>query len=76
LFPAKPIDKLAPLYQSLQKDARWIWGKKQMEAFEAAKHALQDDSLLVHYDEAKPLLLACNASQCGLGASLSNIMGY
>ena len=38
--------------------------------------ALQDDSLLAHYDEAKPLLLACDASQCGLGAVLSHIMEY
>lgn len=68
--------KLSPLYHSLQKDARWIWGKKQTEAFEAAKHALQDNPLLVHYDEAKPLLLACDASQCGLGAVLSHIMEY
>ena len=68
------LTKLAPLYQLLQKDARWIWGKKQTEAFEAAKRALQDDSLLVHYDEAKPLVLACDASQYGLGAVLSHIM--
>jgi len=26
------LTKLAPLYQLLQKDARWIWGKKQTEA--------------------------------------------
>ena len=38
--------------------------------------ALQDDSLLAHYDEAKPLLLACDASQCDLGAVLSHIMEY
>ena len=45
-----------------------------MEAFEAAKCALQDDLLLVHYDEAKPLVLACDASKYGLGAVLSHIM--
>lgn len=67
--------KLPPPYNQLQqKGARWIWRRKQTEAFEAAKCALQDDSLLVHYDEAKPLVLACDASQYGLGAVLSHII--
>ena len=66
--------KLAPLYQLLQKDTKWTWGRKQNEAFKTAKSALQDDSLLVHYDESKPLVLACDASQYGLGAVLSHVM--
>ena len=65
---------LSPLYQLLQKDVQWIWGTEQEAAFEAAKGALQDDSLLVHYDESKPLILACDASQYSLGAVLSHIM--
>ena len=36
--------------------------------------ALQDDSLLVHYNESKPLILAYDASKCGLGAVLSHTM--
>ena len=65
---------LAPLYRLLQKDVKWMWGQEQEEAFSAAKEALQDDSLLVHYDESKPLILACDASQYGLGAVLSHTM--
>ena len=41
-------EKLAPLYQLLRKDVRWTWGREQNQAFEAAKQALQNDSLLVH----------------------------
>ena len=35
---------------------------------------LQVISLLVHYDDSKPLMLACDAFPCGLGAVLSHIM--
>ena len=66
--------KLAPLYQLLQKDVRWTWGSEQEKTFEAANSALQADSLLVHYDESKLLVLACDASQYGLGAVLSHTM--
>ena len=41
---------LVPLYCLLQKDVKWTWEHEQEEAFKAAKEALQDDSLLVHYD--------------------------
>ena len=66
--------KLTPLYALLSKQARWSWGPKQATAFQTAKGALQADSLLVHFDSSKPLVLACDASQYGLGAVLSHIM--
>jgi len=66
--------KLAPLYSLLNKKQKWHWGQAQEQAFQAAKEALQTDALLVHYDTAKPLVLACDASQYGIGAVLSHIM--
>lgn len=42
--------KLALFCKLLQNNAKWTWVRKQKEAFRAAKGALYDDSLLVHYD--------------------------
>ena len=66
--------KLAPLYELLQKQVKWHWGTKQIKAFQDAKNALQENTLLVHYDSSKQLVLACDASPHGLGAVLSHII--
>ena len=65
---------LKPLHSLLCKEARWSWQEEHEKAFQCAKNALQADSPLVHYDSSKPLVLACDASQYGLGAVLSHIM--
>ena len=51
---------LAPLHVLLRKETKWQWGKDQNEAFVAAKNLLQSDSLLVHFDQDKPIPLACD----------------
>ena len=66
--------RLAPLYKLLHKNVRWSWEEPQEMAFQEAKKALQADSLLVHYDPSRPLILACDASQYGIGAVLSHEM--
>ena len=57
----------------MNQKQKWIWGQAQEQAFQSAKDALQADSLLVHYDTSKPLVLACDASDYGIGAVLSHI---
>ena len=47
---------------------------KQDEAFKLAKEALQTYSLLVNFDDNKPLVLTCDTSPYGLGAVLSHTM--
>ena len=65
---------LAPLHVLLSKETKWQWGKDQDEAFQTARNLLQSDTLLVHFDQDKPLLLACDASPYGVGAMLSHQM--
>lgn len=50
---------LTPLYILLQKQTKWSWQQEHEEAFQQVKNALQRESLLAHYDSAKPLVLAC-----------------
>ena len=66
--------KLYPLHTLLGKKTKWVWDKPQQDAFQMAKEALQANPLLVHYDPSKPLILACDASQYGIGTVLSHIM--
>ena len=66
--------KLRPLYNLLLKNKCWTWTEQHDMAFKLAKEALQADSILVHYDSTKPLLLACDASEYGIGAVLSHIL--
>jgi len=45
-------------------------------AFQEAKRALQADSLLVHFDGSRSLVLTCDASPHGVGVVLSQVMEY
>ena len=65
---------LAPLHSLLRKNSRWNWSTEHSKAFTKVKSLLQSSSLLVHYDDKKPLLLACDASPYGIGAVLSHRM--
>ena len=65
---------LTTLYSLLNKQQRWVWNDKQQVAFQRAKDALQSDALLTHYDPGKPLVLACDASDYGVGAILSHVV--
>ena len=65
---------LAPLYRLLQKNTRWCWESEQRKAFQQAKESLTSDCVLVHFDPAKQLILACDASPYGIGAVLSHRM--
>ena len=74
MFLSNLSTSLGPLHLLLCKNSRWNWSTEHSEAFTKVKSLLQSSSLLVHYDDKKPLLLACDASPCGIDAILSHCM--
>ena len=62
---------LSPLYSLLRESTRWRWGDKEEKAFEASKKLLLSSQVLTHYNPELQLVLACDASQYGVGAVLS-----
>ncbi|VDI15716.1 Hypothetical predicted protein [Mytilus galloprovincialis] len=73
-FLANLSHLLKPLHVLLQKDTKWSWDKEQEKAFIESKQLLKSASVLVHFESKKKLILACDASQYGLGAVLSHKM--
>ena len=63
---------LTPLYSLLQKETKWTWGVQQKKVFTDVKAMMTSNCLLVHYDPTKELIVACDASLCGIGAMLSH----
>nr|KAG5689431.1 hypothetical protein BaRGS_012253 [Batillaria attramentaria] len=73
-FYGKFIPNLAtmaePLYRLTKKANPWKWGEEEQAAFEQLKQVLSSDQVLVHFDPEKPVGLACDASNVGIGAVL------
>ena len=65
---------LAPLHDLLKKGIPWSWKASHQKAFDTSKQQLCSDTLLVHYDLDKKLILSCDASPYGVGAVLSHVM--
>ena len=65
---------LSPLYALLRKRQKWSWGRNQSKAFDKVKSLLLSSRVLVHFDDALPLILSCDASPYGVGAVLSHLM--
>ena len=66
--------KLAPLYQLLRQDKQWEWSDQEEKSFQEMKQLLSSPNLLVHFDDQKPIVVACDASPFGIGAVLSHIL--
>ena len=65
---------LSPLYKLLQKDTDWQWEDEQQTAVDKSKELLSSSNLLIYFNPDLPILLACDASNYGIGAVLAHRM--
>ena len=63
-------EKASPLYFLLKKSSKFKWTNDCQAAFEKLKTDVISATKLSHYNETKPLILATDASQRGIGAVL------
>ncbi|UYV71900.1 hypothetical protein LAZ67_9000991, partial [Cordylochernes scorpioides] len=66
-------DLAYPLYNLLKKNIKWSWNAGTDRSFNSCKNALDETTCLSHYSLNLPLILSCDASQVGIGASLSHL---
>jgi hypothetical protein len=59
---------------ALLGNREWEWSRKHEQAFDEAKKMLASAKVLTHYDPAKPMKLAADASSYGIGAVISHTL--
>lgn len=64
--------KAAPLNELRRKDVKFTWAKRQEDSFQCLKDAIVNASRLAHLRDDFPLILATDASKCGIGAVISH----
>jgi hypothetical protein len=60
-----------PLHDRTHKEAKWEWGNKEQESFEAVKEAICQCPVLAHPNPGLPYFLETDASGAAMGAVLS-----
>lgn len=60
----------APLNALKRKNAKFVFGKPELHAFEALKEALANPPVLRFYDPSKKVILCTDASSVGIGSVL------
>ena len=68
IYIPKMYELRAPLNELLKKNVKWVWTEDCEKAFKKIKNYLLSDLALAHYDPERPLILATDASNYGIGA--------
>lgn len=71
-FLKDKVNAFEPLFRLLDKNAEWKWTKECEVALNHVKQSLSSNSLLQHFDPAKPIVITCDASPWGIGCVLSH----
>lgn len=64
---------LAPLYELLKKDVKFIWEKNHQDSFEAIKEMLTSDRILAHFNDNVTIKLVTDGSLNGIAATLLHV---
>lgn len=64
---------LAPLYELLRANVKFVWTKECETSFMYIKKQLSSSEVLVHYSPNLPLVLTADASSVGVGAIISHV---
>ena len=63
----------APLTDWMQKGKDWAWLPAPQYAFQTLKASLLQATVFIHRDHTKPYILDMDASDVGVGATLSQL---
>ncbi|XP_067945085.1 uncharacterized protein [Watersipora subatra] len=72
-FSPQLADVTKPLRDLLRKDVDWMWGYGQQEAFQKVKEIFANPPVLATYDPTRETIITTDASNQGLGATLSQV---
>lgn len=64
---------LAPLYNLLRKEVKFVWDDRCAAAFSNVKKLMVSSKILAHYAPDLPLVLTTDASSVGVGAVISHL---
>ena len=73
-FMPNKAHALEPLNRLLRKNIHWVWRKEQQVSFDSVKQLIISNSLLVHFDPHKKIVLTVDASPIGVGVVLAHRM--
>ncbi|XP_059470767.1 uncharacterized protein K02A2.6-like isoform X2 [Neocloeon triangulifer] len=69
----KNLDELRAYLGLLKKGARFYWSTECQTAMEEAKRIVSKQAALAYFDPSKDVILACDGSNKGIGAVLSQV---
>lgn len=72
-FVPKMSELRGPLDRLMKKDVEWSWTKTEQIAFEKLKNTVADATMLSHFHEDWPIIVAADASNYGIGGVLCHV---